>query len=292
MNKYLNINGWLFVGPAVGLLLLFNIYPIVWSIWLSLHSGHAENLRFVGINNVIRLYNDPVFLQALYNTLFFLVFQVPIMIIIALVVSTILNNEKIMGKALIRTIIILPCITSLVAYSVLFKSMFVDDGIVNNILLSIGIIAEPTQWLTDPFWAKVLIVMALIWRWTGYYVIFYLAALQNIDKSIYDAAKIDGISKMGEFFFITVPLLKPTILFTAVTATIGTLQLFDEVVSITNGGPANATLSITMYIYNLTFKFFPNFGYASAVSYSITFLAVMLAAMQFYVARDNAKKNA
>ena len=116
--------------------------------------------------------------------------------------------------------------------------------------------------------------------------VFYLAAMQNIDKSIYEAAKLEGVSPVQTFFHITVPLLKPVILFTSVMSTIGTLQLFDEVMNITNGGPANATLTLSMYIYNLSFKFVPNFGYAATVSYVIVFFAAVLALVQFKFVQD------
>jgi lactose/L-arabinose transport system permease protein len=150
----------------------------------------------------------------------------------------------------------------------------------------IGIIGDPIPWMTDPFWAKVMIIIAITWRWTGYNMIFYLSAMQNIDKSIYEAAKIEGVSPAKQFFFITVPLLKPVILFTSIMSTIGTLQIFDEVMNMTQGGPANETLTLSMYIYNLSFKFVPNFGYAATVSYVIVFFAAILAFLQFKIAKD------
>jgi lactose/L-arabinose transport system permease protein len=152
--------------------------------------------------------------------------------------------------------------------------------------MTIGLIEHPIAWLTDPFWAKVTIILAITWRWTGYNMIFYLAAMQNIDKSIYEAAKLEGVTPVQTFFNITVPLLKPVILFTSVMSTIGTLQLFDEAMNITNGGPANSTLTLSMYIYNLSFKFVPNFGYAATVSYVIVFFAAALALVQFKFVQD------
>ena len=151
---------------------------------------------------------------------------------------------------------------------------------------ALHIIAAPIPWLTDPFWAKVLIILAITWRWTGYNMIFYLAALQNIDRSIYEAARIDGDHAWGRFFYITIPMLKPVILFTTVISTIGTLQLFDEVINITEGGPSDATLTLSLYIYNLTFKFMPSFGYSATVSYVIVVLVALLAFLQFYAARE------
>ena len=130
------------------------------------------------------------------------------------------------------------------------------------------------------------IIAAITWRWTGYNMIFYLAAMQNIDKSIYEAAKLEGVTPRQAFLYLTIPLLKPVILFTSVVSTIGTLQLFDEPMNITAGGPANSTLTLSMYIYNLSFKFVPNFGYAATVSYVIVIFAALLALVQFKFAKD------
>jgi lactose/L-arabinose transport system permease protein len=227
-----------------------------------------------------------MFLRALTNTSIFLVVQVPIMIVLALVMASCLNIPNLKGRGLLRTAVFLPCVTSLVAYSVLFKSMFSYDGVVNSTLMELGIISESVPWLTDPFWARVVVIVAITWRWTGYNMIFYLAAMQNVDKSIYEAARIDGISATRRFLSITIPVLKPVILFTTVTSTIGTLQMFDEAMNITNGGPADSTLTLSLYIYNLSFKYVPNFGYAATVSYVIVVLVAILAFIQFYAARE------
>jgi lactose/L-arabinose transport system permease protein len=170
------------------------------------------------------------------------------------------------------------------------KSVFANDGLFNQILLSIHLISQPIQWVTDPVWAKALIVIAITWRWTGYNMIFYLSGLQNIEPSIYEASEIDGASAFQKFTYMTVPLLKPIILFTTITSTIGTLQLFDEVQNITKGGPANATITISQYIYNLCFKYSPNFGYASAVAYFVVLMIIILSLLQFRVGGD--KKDA
>src|SRR5579863_9639351 len=259
LRRHADLNGWLFVGPAVGLIALFMAYPIAQSLWMSFQAGRGMALRFAGFANVVRLWNDPVFAKALGNTLIFLIVQVPTMIVLALILASALNNPDLRLRGLFRTAIFLPCVTSLVAYSVLFKSMFVAGGVVNRGLEAIGLISGPIPWLTDPFWAKALIIVAITWRWTGYNMIFYLSAMQNIDRSIYEAARIDGVPARGRFLFLTVPMLKPVILFTTVTSTIGTIQLFDEVRNITVGGPADATLTLSLYVYNLTFVFMPSF---------------------------------
>jgi lactose/L-arabinose transport system permease protein len=281
------LNGWLFVMPALVLVGLFMIYPIIWSLWMSFQVGRGMNLSFGGVTNLTRLAEDPILSRALFNTFIFLIVQVPIMLTLALIFASALNSPNITGRGFFRTAIFLPCVTSLVAYSVLFKSMFAEDGVVNTFLLWTHVISDPVPWLLEPFWARVVIILAITWRWTGYNMIFYLAALQNIDRSIYEAARIDGVPAWARFVYITVPLLKPVILFTSVISTIGTLQLFDEVVNIfPDGSPADSTLTLSVYIYNLTFRFMPSFGYAALVSYVIVFLVAILSYLQFLAARD------
>lgn len=282
------VNGWLFVMPALVLLGAFMIYPIIWSLWMSFQVGRGMNFSFGGLTNIMRLTQDPIFIRALTNTLTFLAIQVPIMLVLALVFANALNDSRLWGRSWFRTAIFLPCVTSLVAYSVVFKSMFAQDGIMNQMLMAVHIIQDPIPWLADPFWAKVVVIAAITWRWTGYNMIFYLAALQNIDKSIYEAARIDGVPSWGRFLYITIPMLKPVILFTTIVSTIGTIQLFDEVYNLTEGrgGPANSTITLSLYIYNLTFRYMPSFGYAATISYVIVVMVAVLSFLQFYAARD------
>ncbi|RDW20807.1 lactose ABC transporter permease [Oceanobacillus chungangensis] len=253
---------------------------------LSFQSGAGVNLQFVGLENYTRLFSDPTFLAALFNTVIFFLIQVPFMIILALMFSVMLNNKKLKFKGLFRTAIFLPAVTSLVAYSVIFKYLFSNNGIINTILMNLSIISEPILWMSDPFWAKIVIILAITWRWVGYNMIFYLSALQNVDESIYEAARMDGASAFQQFFKITIPMLKPIILFTSITSTIGTLQLFDEPMNITGGGPGNATLTISQYIYDLSFEYTPDFGYASAVSFAIVVMIVFFSIIQFKLAGD------
>jgi lactose/L-arabinose transport system permease protein len=292
LNRAINVNGWLFVAPALCLIVLFLAFPMLWSLWMSFQKGKGMNLTFAGFDNIIRLWHDPVFFKALGNTLLFLLVQVPIMLFLALLAAVTLDDPKLKFRWLFRTAIILPCVTSLVAYSVLFRSMFVEDGLINQVLLALHVVSEPIPWMTDPFWSRALIVIAITWRWTGYNMIFYLAALQNVDKSVFEAARVDGVPAYARFFRLTVPMLKPVILFTVVTSTIGTLQLFDEVANIsanaagTSAGPANSNLTLSLYIYQLTFKFMPSFGYAATVSWVIVILVAVFSSLQFWLARE------
>ena len=272
--------------PALILLGIFMVYPILWSLWMSFQVGRGMNFSFGGTANIVRLTQDPVFIRALTNTLIFLAVQVPIMLVLAMFFANALNDSKLWGRSFFRTAIFLPCVTSLVAYSVIFKSMFALDGIANQTLLVLNLIENPINWLSDPLWARVVVITAITWRWTGYNMIFYLAAMQNIDRSIYEAARIDGVPGWARFWYITVPMLKPVILFTSVISTIGTLQLFDEVNLLTQGGPSDSTLTLSLYIYNLSFRFMPSFGYAATVSYVIVILVGLLSLLQFIVAKD------
>lgn len=282
-SKRNKLMGWAFIIVPTLLIALFYFYPMFRSFILSLNSGAGVNLEFVGLANYQRLMNDPVFKQAFFNTIIFLIFQVPIMIILAMFFSVLLNQKRLKMRGFFRTLVFLPSVTSLVAYSLVFKYLFSNNGVINHLLLTLNLIDNPIIWLSHPIWAKVVIIIAITWRWTGYNMIFFLSALQNVDPQVYEAADIDGANPIQKFFKITVPLLKPVILFTSITSTIGTLQLFDETMNITQGGPGNATLTVSQYIYNLSFKYTPDFGYASAVSFVIALVIIILSLVQLKV---------
>lgn len=288
LKRYYDLNGWLFIAPSILLISVFLVYPIFRSLWLSFYTGKGLMLKFGGFANIVRLWNDPVFLHALSNTVIFFVVQVPIMITLALLLAAMLNNDRLKFIDFFRTAIFLPCVASLVAYSILFKSMFAVDGVVNSALMGLGVTDGPIGWFTEPFWAKLLVIIAITWRWTGYNMIFYLAALQNIDKSIYEAARIDGVPAWARFIYLTVPMLKPVILFTTIISTIGTIQLFDEVYNLTEGrgSPANSTMTLSLYIYNVTFRQMPSYGYAATMSYVVVLMVALFSFLQFYAARD------
>ncbi len=270
----------LFILPSLILVTLFIFYPMAQSFLTSFQTGVGAGMHFDGLSNYTRLFGDATFKKALGNTVLYLLIQVPIMIVLALVISSMLNDKKLKYKGFFRTAIFLPCISSLVAYSIIFKSLFASDGFINAALMGLNIISEPISWISHPVLAKVLIIIAITWRWTGYNMVFYLAGLQSIDDSIYEAADIDGVNAFEKFRYITVPLLKPIILFTTINSTIGTLQLFDEPMNITSGGPANATLTISQYIYNVLFKYTPDFGYACAMSFVVVVMIVALSFIQ------------
>lgn len=278
-NRY----GWMFIAAALTLYIIFTIYPAIESLRLAFYSTKGGEDTFVGLKNFTRMFGDKIFLQSLFNTFLYMIIQVPVMLAAALFIATMLNSSKLRLKGFFRTSIFLPCVTSLVAYSILFKMMFSVDGIVNQIMMFLGILEQPYQYLQDSAWARAIIIIAMLWRWTGYNVIFYLSALQNIPKETFEAARVDGANAFQVFTRITIPQLKPIILLTAIMSTNGTLQLFDETMNITQGGPANATMTVSHYIYNQSFVYAPDFGYASAISYMVVFIMIILALIQFGV---------
>lgn len=283
LEKKYKLAGWLFVTPAALLIFIMCFYPMLRAFFMSLQSGLANNLHFAGLRNYVRLFKDEKFIASVKNVLIYFVFQVPIMIMMALILASVLNDKRLKFKGIFRTIVFLPCATSLVSSALLFKSLFSLDGLVNTLLVSWGFLAGPKNWLMDPVWAKIIIIITITWRWTGYNTVFFLAGLQNIDNSVYEAARIDGASPFQSFFRITLPLLKPIILLTTIISTNGTLQLFDEVKNMTNGGPGNATITISQYIYNLSFVYNPQFGYAAAVSYTILIMVAILSFIQMRI---------
>lgn len=275
--------GWLFLAPAVILIIIFMFYPIIQSFVSSFQSGIGEGMSWAGVANYKRMFLDPKLKKAIINTFIFALWQVPIMLGMALFLEAVLNSSRLRFKPVFRTLLFLPCTMSLVAYAIVFKLMFATNGIINDLLLKIGVIDQAINFLGDAFWAKVVLILSLIWRWVGYNMIFYVTGLTNIDQSLYEAAQIDGASPVQAFRYITVPLLKPVILLTVIMATNGNLQLFDEPYNLTAGGPGNATISISQYIYEAAFKSVPNFGYACAIGFTLMVVIAVLVIIQMKV---------
>ena len=278
-----NQDVWKFIIFSVVLSSAFLLYPILYSIYLSLHNMQGLQSAFVGFGNYLRMFQDDIFWKALMNNFTFLIFQVPIMVVLGLLMAFLLNTPNLKGRTFFKLALFLPCVTSLVSYAVLFKMMFQMGGIVNDTLMAIGIVQNPIDWLNSPFWAKVTVIIALCWRWTGYNMIFYLAGLQNISDDTLEAAEIDGANGFQKFFKVVIPQLKPVIVFTTITSTIGTIQLFDEVVNLTGGGPSNETLTAAQLIYNHSFIYTSNFGYSATLSWALVIIIAILSIIQLKI---------
>ena len=272
--------GWGFLAPASLLIFVMSFYPMVQAFITSLKTGSSANLQWADpiFKNYIRMFKDKVFMTSMGNTFLYLLIQVPIMLVLAILLAQLLNNKDLKLRGLFRTLIFLPCATALVSYALIFKTLFATEGLINAFLKGVGIIQENINWLGQSGTAKAVIIIALLWRWTGYNMVFFLAGLQNIEYSVYEAANIDGASGWKTFWHITVPLLRPVIVMTGIMSINGTLQLFDESVNLTNGGPSNTTITMSHYIYNNSLgQGVANFGYASALSFVVFILVAVLA---------------
>ena len=272
--------GWMYLAPATILIFIMSFWPIIQAVITSFKTGSSANMQWANpfAYNYTRMFQDAVFKRSIGNTFLYLIIEVPIMLVLAILLAQLLNNKHLKFKGLFRTCVFLPCATSLVSYALIFKSLFATQGLINTILVKLGILENNFNFLGTGWSAKIIIIVALIWRWTGYNMVFYLAGLQNIEYSVYEAAKIDGANGWKTFWKITVPLLKPTIIMTFIMSINGTLQLFDESVNLTKGGPANTTITMSHYVYNTCFINVPNFGgYASAMSVIVFIMVAILA---------------
>ncbi len=281
-SKKYGITGWLFLLPAAILICFMSFRPIFQAFIISLKSGIGNNMEFAGGYNYLRMLQDKTLHTAIMNTLVYML-QVPIMLGLALWLATLLNEKGLHFKGLFRILLFLPCATASVSYSLIFRIMFAADGMINTFLVKSGILQTGYNFFGHPWSARMIILLALIWRWTGYNMVFLLAALQNIDEGIYESAILDGASRLQIFTKITIPLIKPTLILLMIMTVNGTIQLYDESVNLTGGGPANTTLSISHYIYNLSFQYTPNFGYSTAISFVIFVVVAILSLIQMKV---------
>ncbi|MEU6539593.1 sugar ABC transporter permease [Streptomyces sp. NPDC047000] len=276
-----------FLTPVIVLFLGFKVYPVLYALALSFTQNVGGVTEFVGGANYGRLLRDPLFRTALRNTLEILVIQVPLMLGLAIVLAVALNSKLLKWRSFFRVAYFVPIVMGLVAYGILFSALLnYQNGFINYLLTSIGLPRVP--WLTDPFWAKASIIMAMTWHYTGQTTVMYLAQLQSVPGELYEAAQMDGANRLQQFWHVTVPGLRPAILLTVVLSTIGTLQLFDEPYVLTGGGPDNATLTIGMYLYYSAFKNF-DFGYASAIGYVLALIVTGVSVVQMLVLRRRAR---
>jgi len=264
------------------LFLIFMAYPIISSLWLSFQSQNNPTGGF-SLDNYQRLMGDTTFRKALTNTFFLLAIQVPLQLSLAMVLAVLLNNTVIKFRGGFRLIYFLPSITALFAVALIFKLLLNDErGLINYVLNSIGL--PSIRWLTEPWTAKLSLVMAITWRWTGYNMVIYLASLQSIPTELYEAAELDGADGIDRFVNITLPLMRPTILLTTVLSTIGTMQIFDEPFLLTRNGPSNETLSVATLLYRTAFQG-AEFNYASAIAYAMVLIIAAFSLLQFRIAQ-------
>lgn len=274
---------YLFIAPFFILFFIFMLYPILYSLVLSFSEWKAGEIQFVGLANYQYLLSDSLFWKSLLNTFIILVIQVPVMLILASLIAVLVNSDLLRLRFFFRLGFFMPVLIDLVTYSLVLSLLFNENfGLINQLLTVLGF--EPVAWRTKGLWAKVMIITAVTWRWTGYNSVIILSGLQMIPKDLYEAAHIDGAGRFTCFMKITLPMLKPVLLFCTVLSTIGTLQLFVEPYILTRGGPNNETITAMQYLYETAFGTF-KFGIASAGAYIITVLIAILSYFQIRLSK-------
>ncbi|MBU3180187.1 sugar ABC transporter permease [Clostridium psychrophilum] len=265
------IDGWLFVSPFVVSVLVFIIGPLLVAFMLSfkqysfLDNNTMFQAKWIGLDNYKHAFVDPTLIKAFSNTFLFSIVVVPCQLIIALMLALIVDS-KIKFKTFFRAAYYIPTLTSTVAVSVMFLFLFKSDGVLNIFMKFIH--AQPHNWFGDPKYALPTIMIMAIWSSVGMYMVIFLAGLQEISVSLYEAAEIDGANRIQEFFYVTLPLIKPVFFFNLVVSFAGTFQMYDQaaVISGGNGGPDGSTMTVVLYMVRTGFKNL-NMGYACAIAF-------------------------
>ena len=274
---------YLFIAPFYLLYGGFMLYPVVYSFWLSFQDWRGQRgTVFVGLDNYGRLMADDLFWTSLLNTVVIGLMYVPLMLLLALVLAVVLNSALFRLRTFFRAAVFAPYITATVIMALVFALIYDDQGILNSFLALVGI--GPIPWTNSTEWSKVSVAGLLLWHWTGYNMVLMLAGLQTIPHDLYEAADIDGASTVQRFLWITIPMMRPVILFTAILSTIGTFRIFAEPYILTGGGPLNSSLTVLLYLYQQAFQGF-KLGYASAMAYVVVGLVFVLSMVQFRMMR-------
>jgi ABC-type sugar transport system permease subunit len=273
---------WSLVLPAVGTILLIALFPLLWTVWESLH---RHDLRmpwlgrpFVGVENYVEAMRDPRFWSALGHTVFFAVVSVGLELVLGLGLALAMNRAY-RGRGLVRAAILVPWAIPTVVAGLVWRFMFDGEtGIANVVLVRAGLLQEPLVWFIHAGTAWVPVILADVWKTTPFVALLLLAGLQNIDASLYEAARIDGASAWRQFRHVTLPLLKPAILVALIFRTLDAFRVFDLIYALTGGGPGTSTEPIALYTFNVLLQTL-RFGYGSALSvivFGITFVLALL----------------
>lgn len=276
---------WVFLAPALVLLGVFLFYPIAYLLYLSFTTGSftVEGVKWVGLRNYLRLFTDSDFWQVIGNTVYFTIATVIPAILIPLGLAVLLN-KSIALRDILRATYFIPSITSLVAVGLGFRWLFQTEGPVNSWLIQLGI--NPIPWLSSTIWAMPVLILLSTWKQLGFNLVVFLAGLQTIPQTRYEAAELDGAGGWSKFWYITLPGLRPTIIFATITTAIFTLRSFEQVYVITGGGPLNSTNILVYYVYEQAFARF-EFGYAAAAATILLAIAAILVYLQLRIWRSD-----
>lgn len=280
---------WILALPFCLLFLTFTLWPVIQSLFMSVTDTRSRDLRtpfaveFIGLDNFTRAFSDEKFLTSAGNTAYFVLVGVPLTMALALAAALALDKGITKFRSAFRLGFYTPVITSIVAVAVVWRFLLQEEyGLFNTVLGWFGV--DGPNWLGDPNWSMPSLIMLAAWRNFGTGMIIFLAGLQSVPWSLHEAAAIDGANTLQRFRHITLPLLRPTLLFVTVTTSIGYLQFFEEPFVMTRGGPLDSTLSMSMYTYQ---QFgFGNYGYAAAMSYIIFVVIAIVTAIQFRLLRE------
>ncbi|MFZ5825189.1 MAG: carbohydrate ABC transporter permease [Bacillota bacterium] len=275
---------YVYLLPTLLVLGTFNIYPVIRAFIISLYDWRLRTQEFIGFANYKELVADPLFWKAVKNTMIFVIGTVPIEIVLALGVALLLNRP-LRGRALYRLAFFVPYVTTVVAIAMVWLWIYHDQwGLLNYILGWFGI--SPQQWLLDPKWTMMTIIIMSIWKSLGYTVVIFLAGLQNMDRELYNAAKVDGANDRQVFWHVTWPLLTPTTFFVSITSIIGAFKVFTEIFVLYGGkpGPMRVATTIVFYIYEKAWDDY-RMGYASAAAWALFFMVLAVTIFQLWYAR-------
>lgn len=284
-----NIAGYAFIAPALLSYLLLIAFPFFLTLILSFTKFNflkvkdiaklGKYISWVGLGNFQNILADRRFLQSIANTFVYALTTVPVSIILGLVIAYVLN-DKIYGKKLLRLAFFIPYISSIVALGAVFKFLFREDGLVNRALMNVGWITEPVKWTVEPSVSKIPIIFLVIWTSLGYVMIIYMAALQNVPRSLYEAATIDGANSFQQFTRITLPMVSPTTFYLVIVRLIAIFKIFGSVNVFTMGSSIASNTSIVQEIYSTAFSDYAH-GYASAQSVVLLLIIILFTAINF-----------
>ena len=279
-----NLWGWAFVSPTLFAFLALTAIPFLISILLSFldwnfFSG-IEKIKWVGVENFIDIWDNKDFIKGLQNTFVYVITIVPLSIILSLVFAFCMNG-RIFGKTALRMMFFIPYISSIVAVGAVFKFLFREDGTVNNLLMSLGLITEPLKWTIKKELTKIPIILLSVWMSIGYQLILFTAAMQNVPTSLYEAARIDGASSFKQFTKITMPMISPTIFYLVITRMMAVFKIFGSVNIFTMGSSIDSNTSVVVEIYEFAFVKY-EFGPASAMSMVLFGIILVVTAINFW----------